>query len=249
MGHDSYFILHASEDGKTLKPEKWNQYLLKVDFDFTKYNKGYWGRSSYHSYSWFSSIYDNDVLERWDDNWLDVHEVSKQLPNLEIRFRMDERGFGDYTRWTFLGGKLISKKCRLGDKHNILLVLKKKHPADYYDAKRQLEKPQEQKDKYEIKRFLRGISIMRDLFHKNAVVKIQRVWDRYWYKPNEHGESKAALKGYKSLTGPTEAEVPRPSKRYRVRFPSENKYFGQCYTINGHRIYLNPTVTAIEPLY
>ena len=47
-----------------------------------------------------------------------------------------------------------------------------------------------------IKRLKRGIGIVNNIIRERAALKIQKVWDNYWYKPNEQGESRAATYGY-----------------------------------------------------
>ena len=49
--------------------------------------------------------------------------------------------------------------------------------------------------------FCLGIRKISQMYRNRCARLIQRTWDRYWYQPNEVGESRAGLTGYRKLVG------------------------------------------------
>lgn len=155
---------------------------------------------------WFKEIYadaqEADYGAMFDQQAM-LLNLSKQLPNLTIRLFRKGPSLADEWVQTYYKGQLIDFK-HINDYRDLSYWIKQENPDLYYSymATRE-EKPSAQNNRYQLKRLMRGIKIMRRIFRNNAASKIQRVWDRYWYKPNEQGRSRAALKGYAELMKPS----------------------------------------------
>ena len=55
------------------------------------------------------------------------------------------------------------------------------------------------RNKIQVADFERGLRLCQKLYRQHAARQIQRTWDRYWYRPNETGESRAGKAGYESI--------------------------------------------------
>nr|QBK86636.1 MAG: hypothetical protein LCMAC102_04320 [Marseillevirus LCMAC102] len=56
------------------------------------------------------------------------------------------------------------------------------------------------KDIHTINRFRKGMNIVNNIIWNHNANNIQRIWDDYWYKPNEQGESRVAKRQYTKYT-------------------------------------------------
>ena len=55
--------------------------------------------------------------------------------------------------------------------------------------------------KLRLGKYRRAFTILNRVYRNRCAQLIQRVWDRYWYSPNEKGESKAGKAGYERFMG------------------------------------------------
>lgn len=191
MGYDTKFWIDVYTQTGEIDPDEWAKLLESVHFD------QHWQKD------WLIKIFLNSTKNRWYDHQMDMLKLSKQLPHLTLKLFGHGEDLEDEWKETYRGGELIGNK-HIMDYRQFTRFIKQEKPALYYSymANPWGEiKPKPQTDRYRLKGFLRGISILRKILHNNAALKIQRTWDHYWYRPNEQGQSRSALAGYANLTG------------------------------------------------
>ena len=79
---------------------------------------------------------------------------------------------------------------------------RREYPAKRLEQKLQILKnicKRLAKRETDINNFQRGLRICQNFYRQYAARQIQQAWDRYWYRPNEKGESRAGKAGYKNI--------------------------------------------------
>ena len=172
-----------------------------------------------------------DVDAEWRLCLDDMIMVSGLLPNLTFKLTWDDNVYLYTQRQMFKDGQLIDDKSS-DSSEDVVKVLKRRWPSIYYKCKLSTQKPRSQLERYQVKRFVRGVSILRNVFHQHAALKIQRAWDRHWYEPNESGESRAALKTYNHFSN-NEPIPAIPSNVQDIRVAIDYNKVPQKVKING----------------
>ena len=237
MGYNTTFILYATQNNEDIDIKIWTELLNNLEF----LNNDQWLKD------WLLKIYNRDKDGRRHNHREYMQKISKMLPALTLILKGEGEEDGDIWSESWKDGVLIEDKDKY-DKYKAVKWLRQKHPNTYYQYKLQLNKPKPQMERYKIKRFLKGISIVRGIFHKYAANKIQKVWDKYWYRPNAEGESRAALKNYDSfINNKSLNDNVRKVKNYRIRY----EHTVTTILINGdyHTVKLPPTNMILDVYY